>query len=216
MSELRNVLAKLHGEVAECRALSNLTNDPEKRKLFATVAERLAELASAVEDELALISAGMMHEVGQKPADTIVVADAGEHQAGTSWSFRKRPWFPIVGLAAFTVVLLAAGAAFVTGGEKDLVTPVEAKIVAPAAPEQDTKQMMAEFQAAEENRRKLLSQQLDALAARVDSFETTRNENLEKARAEVVEPTPKSDGERLRKPRKTLSNSRTVRPGWGF
>lgn len=215
---VEDVLKRLREEVAECRALSNIATDPEKRKLFETVAERLTELASAVRSELAVVPADAMRAAGQTPAKVVVVADAADSAViQTTKSHRRRPWFAIVALVASAGTLVAAGGAFVkVSAEKDAVPPLEAKIIPSAAPE-DTKRAIAEFQAAEENKRNLLSQQLEALAARVDNFETARAENLEKARAEIVEPVPKSDGERLRRPRhrKASSNSRTLRSGWG-
>src|SRR5579872_4114571 len=216
---VEDVLNRLREEVAECRALSNIATDPEKRKLFETVAERLTELASAVGSELAVVPADVMCAAGQRPAKMAVVADAAELAViQTKRSHRRRPWSAIIALVASAGTLVAAGGAFVRGSiEKDAVPPVEAKILPSITPE-DTKRAMAEFQAAEENKRNLLLQQLDALAARVDNFETARAENLEKARAEIVEPVPKNDGERLRRPRhrKASSNSRTLRSRWGL
>src|SRR5579864_1601103 len=73
---VEDVLKKLREEVAECRALSNIATDPEKRKLFETVAERLTELASAVGSELAVVPADVMRAVGQ--TKVTVVADSAE------------------------------------------------------------------------------------------------------------------------------------------
>ena len=211
---VEDVLKKLREEVAECRALSNVATDPEKRKLFETVAERLTELASAVGTELAVVPADVM----RTPVKIPVVADATESVVvQTTRARRRRPWFAIIASVACAGTLVAAGGAFVKGNaERDAVPPAEAKILPSATPE-DTKRAMAEFQAAEENKRNLLLQQLDTLAARVDNFETARAENLAKARAEIVEPVTKSDGERLRRPRhrKAPSNSRILRSGWG-
>src|SRR5579872_7431024 len=74
---VEDVLKRLREEVAECRALSNIATDPERRKLFETVAERLTELASAVGRELAAVPADVMC-AGQTPAKLAVVADAAE------------------------------------------------------------------------------------------------------------------------------------------
>ncbi len=212
---VEDVLKKLREEIAECRALSNITTDPEKRKLFETVAERLTELASAVGNELAVVPADVMGAGGQTAAKIAVAQAAEPNAVQTTTSHQRRPWFAIIAFVASIGTLVAAGGAFVNGNaEKDAVPPVEAKIIPPT----DAKQAMAEFRAAEENKRNLLSQQLDVLAARVDNFETARAENLAKARAEIVEPVPKADGERLRRPRhrKASFNSRTVRSGWGI
>jgi hypothetical protein len=90
------------------------------------------------------------------------------------------PWFVVV------ILLAAAGAFAWPRVEKDAsVTALEAKADPPAAPEEGTKQAIAKFLSAEEEKRKVLSEQLGALAARVD--------NLEKARAEIVDPTTKRE-----------------------
>jgi len=221
MSNIQSVLKKLREEVGECRVVSNVATDPERRKLFTMVAERLTELASAVEHELATVPADGLGAAGQKPANMLVVADAAAPViVQTKRSPRIHRWFLTAALLASAGLLVAAGGAFVTrSGEKGLVSPVEAKIVPPATPQQDTKEAIAEFQAAEENKRKILSKQLDALAARVDSFEAARAENVEKARAEIVEPEAKSDGLKVRRARHrraASTNSRTLRSGWGF
>jgi hypothetical protein len=94
------------------------------------------------------------------------------------------------------VVLLGAAGAFVWAGAKkdpSSVTALEAKAEPPATPQEDTKQAIAKSLSAEEEKRKALSEQLGALAARVD--------NLEKARAEIAEPTVKRDAETVRQPR---------------
>jgi hypothetical protein len=45
MSDVQRVLEKLRSEVAECLLVSNVATDPEKRELFARVAEHISGLA---------------------------------------------------------------------------------------------------------------------------------------------------------------------------
>lgn len=170
MKDIQTHLEKLRSEAAQCLVASNLTTDPEKRQLFASVAEQIPGLASAVQNEVAVESANVV-----RAAETAVV---DQKQA-----IRYRqilPWFVVV------ILLAAAGAFAWPRVEKDAsVTALEAKAEPPAAPQEGTKQAIAKFLSAEEEKRKVLSEQLGALAARVD--------NLEKARAEIVEPTTKRE-----------------------
>jgi hypothetical protein len=217
MSEVQSVLKKLREEVGECRILSNVATDSERRKLFTMVADRLTELASAVEHELAVVPAGVLGAAGQKPANMAVIADAADSAVvRATRPPRRHRWFLTIALLASAGVSAVGGAFITKSGEKDLLSPVEAKIVPPATPQQDAKEAMAEFRAAEENKQKTLSQQLDALAARFDSFEAARAESVEKARAEIVEPATKPDGVRSQRARHRRAASRTLRSGWGF
>jgi hypothetical protein len=146
------------------------------------------------------------------------------------------PWFVVV------ILLAAAGAFAWPRVETDAsVTALEAKAEPPAAPQEDTKQAIAKFLSAEEEKRKVLSEQLGAVAARIAKFLSAEDEkrkvlseqlgalaarvdNLEKARAEIAEPTTKRDAEtigqsRHRKHRSAIINSapqsQTVMPSMG-
>jgi hypothetical protein len=158
MKNIQMQLEELRKEAAGCLVLSNLTTDPERRMLFARLAELITGLASTAQPEVAAEPANVV------PAANTAVVD--EKQAISS---RQMPRW----LAA--IVLFAAAGA----------------LVWPRA--EDTKQAIAKLQSAEEETRKTLSEQLGALAMRVD--------NLEKARAEILEPTIKRDAEAARPPR---------------
>jgi hypothetical protein len=198
MSDIQNVLEKLRGEVAECRVLSNVTTDPEKRELFARVAEHISGLASAVQNELVVEPAKVVDVIDQKPANAILVADRREAEATVSRQatefFQMRPWLVVVALAAVVGTLVLARAV-----KDPPLTALETKVDPPPTSHEETrqaladlKQAIAEFRSAEEDKRRLLSQQFDALVLRLD--------NLEKARAEIAEPTTKLDGETLSEP----------------
>jgi hypothetical protein len=206
MSDVQKVLEKLRGEAAECLVVSNVATDPEKRELFARVAEHIGGLASAVQNEL-VVPANAVDVVNREPANLILGSESKKAKAANSTIvpkyatelLRMHPWLAVV-------VLLAAAAAFVLiRAEKDSsFTALEAKVDPPQAPREatnqaiaDLKQTIMDFRSAEDDKRRLLSQQLDALAARID--------NLEKARAEIAEPTTKLEAETVSEP--------TTKPG---
>jgi hypothetical protein len=179
MNDIQTQLEKLRREAAECLVLSNLAKDPEKQQLFARVAEHITGLAAAVQNELATEPANAV------PAPKTPVAD----QQATTRFRQMLPWFVVV------IFLAAAGALVWPRAEKAApsVTALEARAEPPQASQEDTKQTMTNFLAAEDEKRKVLSEQLGALAVRVD--------NLEKARAEIAEPETKRDAETVRQPR---------------
>jgi hypothetical protein len=201
MSDIQRVLEKLRTEVAECRVLSNVATDPEKRELFARVAEHISGLASAVQNELAVEPAKVADVIDQEPANAIFVADKEVQAPGptivpksASIFLQMRPWLIVVALTA------AAGTMILARAVKDPpFTALETKVDPPPTSQEETrqafadlKQAIAEFRSAEEDKRRLLSQQFDALVLRLD--------NLEKARAEIAEPATKLDGETLSEP----------------
>jgi hypothetical protein len=53
MKDMQAHLEKLRSDAAECALISNLATEPEKRELFARLAEHLAVLASEVERAIA-------------------------------------------------------------------------------------------------------------------------------------------------------------------
>jgi hypothetical protein len=206
MSDVQRVLEKLRSEVAECLVVSNVATDPEKRELFARVAEHISGLASAVQKEL-VVPPDVVDFVNQRPTDVIRGGESKEAKAANSIIvpkhatelLRMHPWLAVV------VLLAAAGAFVLIRAEKDSSFPALEATVDPAqAPQEatdqaiaDLKQTIMDFRSTEDDRRRLLSQQLDALAARVD--------NLEKARAEIAEPTTKLEAETVSEP--------TAKPG---
>jgi hypothetical protein len=201
MSDIQNVLEKLRGEVAECRVLSNVATDPEKRELFARVAEHINGLASAVQNELVVEPTIVVDAIDQRPANAIFVADKEVEAAGStivpkpaSIFLQMGPWLVVVALAAVVGTLVLARAV-----KDPPFTALETKVgPSPTSQEEtrqalaDLKQAIAEFRSAEDDKRRLLSQQFDALVLRLD--------NLEKARAEIAEPTTRLDAETLSEP----------------
>jgi hypothetical protein len=60
LKDIQTHLEKLRGEAAECLVLSNLATDPEKRQVFARLAEHITGLASAVQNEVAVEPANVV------------------------------------------------------------------------------------------------------------------------------------------------------------
>jgi hypothetical protein len=225
MSDIQRALEKLRGEVAECLVLSNLATDPQRRELFARVAEHITGLVSAAQNELAVEPANVVQAADLKKVDALD-PPVPPRQRTTS---HRIAWVSAVALAA-AAGIATAGAYVLASAEKGSFTALEANIVSPPTPQEDTKQAIAElkqaiaeFRSAEEDKRELLSQELAALAARVAKFEKARAESVEPAIGRppetILVPTIKRDLETLRQPvhrRTASSNSRRLRPGWGL
>jgi len=178
MSDIRSVLEKLRSEVAECLVLSNVATDPEKRQLFARVAERISGLASAVQSELVTEPAKATYGL-QQPADLVPIFDPKRMDAADSTIVPKLPMKSRMRAWLAVVFLIAGAGAFVLArAEKDSSVPaLQAKIEPKPAPQEGAKEAIGEFRSAEEGKQKVLSQQLELLASRID--------NLERAHAEV-------------------------------
>jgi anaerobic glycerol-3-phosphate dehydrogenase len=58
MKDMQARLEKLRTDAEECRLISNLATDMQKRKLFARLAEHLTTLASEVERSIVVKVAG--------------------------------------------------------------------------------------------------------------------------------------------------------------
>ena len=210
MEKLQNQLEKLRREAAECLLLSNLATDPEKRQLFANIAEHIAGLASGVESALAAEPANVVRAADLKRAEA-TAAD----QKQTTKSRRMLRWFVVLVLVAATVAFVwrhpEKGSPF---------TALEAKAEPPPAQQEDTTQVIANFLSAEEQKWKSLAEQLGALSGRMDNLERARAEMVEPATERAsetgLEPTTKRDVETLRQPRhrKTVhSSSRRLQSG---
>ena len=178
MKDIQIHLEKLRKEAAECFVVSNLATDPEKRELFARVGGHLQELASGVQNAMAA-----------EPANEASAEDTKVVDSKEATTTRMLPWVLVL------VLLTAAGAFVWARAERALspVTALETKAEPPPAPQEDIKEAIAKILSAEEEKRRLLTEQLGTLASRID--------NLEKARAEVVEPATRRDAETPRQPR---------------
>jgi hypothetical protein len=194
---MQGVLEKVRREAAECLLLSNVTTD-EKRELFAKLAGHLNDLAFEFEKTTATSRAELAHA-----ADRELSAAKPEPIAAQGQALRWHPVFPWLSAVVFVAI---AGAIIGTdfraeelsslaATQKDpepSVDAVQSKPELSAAPalSDDTKQPVAalqqslnDFQQALKDlqgERKLLSEQVGSLAARLDG--------LERARAEAGRP----------------------------
>ena len=94
MSDIQSVLGKLRSEVAECLVLSNVASDPEKRQLFARVAEHISGLASAVQSELVTEPAKAMYVRLNfiRPPNPNRAATVGQRSRRTPVSILQAGW----------------------------------------------------------------------------------------------------------------------------
>jgi BA14K-like protein len=164
MKEWQMHLEKIRIDAAECRFLSTQAAIG-KRELLTRLAENLNALALDVEEAMATN--------GQQ----------------ATRSRRMRSWLLVVVLAAI------AGAAFFwvnNRAEKNAssVATMQSKPEPSPAPQDYRDQAMAVLLSSSQGERKVLTEQLGALAARVDILERALA-NLERARAEIAGPSNK-------------------------
>ena len=187
MKELEIQLEKLRSEAAECRILSDVATDPEKRELFAKVGQHVAALVAGVEGALAAGSAN----VAPAADDLEKTAGADTTLVDEKQATKPRGMLSFYALLVLLVLTVAAGTLVWPHGEKNSSLSAQAKAEPPPAPQEGTP-AIARLSPAEEEKLKLLLDQLGALVARLD--------NLERARAEAVEPAAKGDPQTVSEP----------------
>jgi uncharacterized coiled-coil protein SlyX len=203
MTDLQTNLAKIRTDAAECHLLSNLATD-EKRALFARLAEHLNALALEVEKTIAAnggaagvtraeiplsVSLVASQDVESGPEGHADVAHAADPEQAVR-SRRMLPWLLVIASAAIAGALIWVN----HRDEMDapLVPTVQSKPESSAVPQDDAIKAMAAVLYEQQRERKVLTEQLNALAARVD--------NLEKARAEIAVPSTKQSVNAEEKP----------------
>lgn len=205
MSDLQKLLQKIRADAAECHLLSNLATDG-KQEVFIRVAGHLNALALEVEKTIATNGAegpngatttahiepghhDRVHHVAlaadrDQPATTDSEQAGAANHAQTTRSRRLLPWLLLIALAAIAATLIWVG----HREDASVVAAVPSKPASAPASQDDAIQAMAAALSEQQRERKLLAEQVGALAARVD--------DLEKARAEAaVPPTKQSPGE---------------------
>jgi len=200
MSDLQKLLQKIRADAAECHLLSNLATDG-KQEVFVRVAGHLNALALEVEKTIATNGAeGLTGATTTAPierghqdrvdhvafaADRDQVATTDREQAGapshvqTARSRRSLPWLLVIASAAIAGTLIWVG----HREDASVVAAAPSKPESAPAPQDHAIQAMAAALSEQQRERKLLAEQVSALAARVD--------DLEKARAEAVVPSTK-------------------------
>jgi uncharacterized coiled-coil protein SlyX len=195
MSDLQRLLQKIRADAAECHLLSNLATDG-KQEVFVRVAGHLNALAQEVEKTIATNGAegltGATTTAGIEPghqdrvdhvafaADRDQAAATDREQAGaashvrTARSRRSIPWLLVIASAAIAGTLIWVG----HREDASVVAAVPSKPQSAPASQDVAIQAMAAALSEQQRERKLLAEQVSALAARVD--------DLEKARAEAA------------------------------
>ena len=197
MKEIQTRLAKIRSDAAECRLLSNLVTD-EKREVFARTAEHLIDLALEVEKTIATNSVGIARAGAREEA---VATDAAHHQ---QWARQRRmlPWLLVVVLGGIVGAFFWANN---PAKEYWSLSTLQSKHETSPAPQDETKQAIAALLSGEQAERKILMEQLTALAARVDNL-VTALDHLKTARVEIAEPSNKdSIGAEEKPPTKPLA-----------
>jgi uncharacterized coiled-coil protein SlyX len=203
MKDLQTHLAKIRTDAAECHLLSNIATDG-KRELFAKLAEHLNALAFEVEKTIAAggIAEGAPRAQAPVSAPSVggegVEAEPKGHadvafaadQKPTARPARKFPWLLVIASAAVAGAFIWVN--HLNEVDASLVTTVQSKPEPSQAPQEDALQALAAVLYEQQRERKQLTEQLGALAARVDS--------LEKMRAEIAAPSTKQSVNAEEKP----------------
>ena len=190
MTDIQTHLDKIRSDAAECLLLSNLFTDG-KGEVFARTAEHLNALALEVGKTIATNGADTARAGDREEAVATDIAAAHHRQAARPR--RMVPW-----LLLFLGVI--AGAFFWANNpakEYFSLSNLQSKHETSPAPQDETKQAIATLLSGEQAERKILVEQLRALAARVDNLVTALNslvtalDNLKTARAEIAGPSNK-------------------------
>jgi tetratricopeptide (TPR) repeat protein len=173
MTDMQAQLGKIRSDAAECLVLSGLANN-ERKEMFAKMAEHLNGLAFEIEKKInadgpvvPFVGHRLAESIGDpSSADGLPVASdtpAAAYQARRS--HRLLPWLLVVAATLITGVFFRTNenAKFLS-----LLT-VQSEQETPLLPQNDLEQVRLLTDA--ESGRRLIADQLGALAARVDSFE---------------------------------------------
>src|SRR6266850_966007 len=197
MTDIQAHLDKIRSDAAECILLSSLATDG-KREVFARTAEHLNALASEIEKTIATntVDKGTRDESVHvaRPADheQAVVADiAVAHQQPAARPRRTLPWLLVVILGGIVAAFWANNP---VKEHWSLSPTLQSKRETSPAPQDETKQAIATLLSGEQAERKILMEQLGALAARLDSLATALD-NLKTSRGEIAGPSNKVGAE---------------------
>jgi hypothetical protein len=197
MTDLQAQLNKIRSDAAECRLLSSLATDG-KGEVFAKTAEHLNALASEIEKTIATNGADKRTRgesvLEPRPADheeAVAAEIAVAHQPAAR--------APRMLLLLSVVVLGSIVAAFLWAnnpvkGNWSLSSTLQSKPEATPAPADEAKNAIAILLSGEQAERKILMDQMAALAARLDGLVTALDnlkislDNFKLSRGELAEP----------------------------
>jgi hypothetical protein len=188
MKDIQTHLDKIRSDAAECLLLSNLFSDG-KGEVFARTAQHLNALALEVEKTIATNSADTARAGGREEAVATDIAAAHHQQAARPR--RMLPWLLVVVLGGIVGALFWANN---PAKEYWSLSTLQSKHETSPAPQDETKQAIATLLSGEQAERKILVEQLSAVAARADNLVTaldnlkTALDNQKTARAEIAEP----------------------------
>jgi len=192
MTDMQAHLEKIRSDAAECLVLGSLATT-EKREIFLKIAEHLNRLASEVERTIsgANVTPAVHHPkavVTDQIATENIAADvAVVHHQQAARPRRMLSWALVVVLGGIV------GSFFWANNLAKEYWPsftLQSKHETSAATHDETKKAIAVFLSDEQVERKMLTEQLSALAARVDNL-VTAIDNLRTARADVAGPSNK-------------------------
>jgi hypothetical protein len=188
--DLQSHLRKIRSDAAECLVLSSVSNDG-KGQMFLRTAEHLNGLASELEKSIATIEATRAGS-GEQARPTSVASEFSAPSQTTKYRL-VIPWLLVVVFGVMSSALI-----FANGPVQKWWPPIQAEHEAASTsaqhestsppPDNSSQTMMLVLFSSEQAERKILSEQVAALAARLDGF--SRNlDDLKKAHAEAIEPT---------------------------
>lgn len=178
MKDIQAHLDKIRSDAAECILLSSLVPDG-KREVFAKTAEHLNALALEIEKTLAANSADMTH-AGNR--DEAIAADiAAAHHQHAARPRRMLPWILAI---VFGGIVGTSFWAINPAREYWPLSALPSKHATSPATQDETKQAIVTLLSGEQGERKLLMEQLGALAARVDNLARTLDD-LKTAHVEI-------------------------------
>jgi hypothetical protein len=181
MTDIQTHLDKIRSDAAECLLLSSLANDG-KREVFARMAEHLNALAFEIEKTLATTETNKVGTPDRKePAAPDVTA-----------AYLPKPARPrrLLFLLPVPVIVFGAiaGALIWPNGlaAEKYWSLLQSKYEPSPAPQDDTKRAIAALLSDERTERKMLSEQVGALASRIGDLEKTAA-SLKKASTESAD-----------------------------
>ena len=181
MKDIQTHLNKIRSDAAECLVLGSLAPDG-KREVFTRIAEHLNGLAVDLEKSIASI--GSEGASGSKPESTANSNTPPVHHPQTT--VQPRRLLPWLGIVAFG--LICGAFTWANGPAQEYWAGISSKREpAPTSQQANSSQAIVTLISAEQAERKLLSEQVAALADRLDKIASTID-GLKKASDEASEP----------------------------